>query len=243
MDSDTWISESLAGAGLPAGTTSPPPVHQSLHLTSNHFPSHLLLRSSLGQVNEATSGLLPRDSAPPAWAPLPSSRTGAEHRWAVITDRLRADLQGYLFAFPGRRLHQAWLAEGRRGHWSWCVAGSPSQRRTKCHRPPGWRGWFSLLGTGSCQQVGEGPKGGEKERKYNVSIQQQAVCVFQEPTGFFFFWEAKLISIKNSSVLNIYIWGGLQFSLVDSLTLPSQLRQPSATRKDTGRKMKIILLV
>ena len=126
-----------------------------------------------------TSGLLPRDSAPPARAPRPSSRTGAEHMWAVTTDRLRADLQGYLFAFPGRRLHQAWLAEGRRGHWSWCAAGSPSQRRTRCHRPPGWREWFSLLGTGSCQQVGEAGREGRK-RGNAMSVINSKQSVFSK---------------------------------------------------------------
>lgn len=78
----------LGGSGLPDGTASLSPVHRSLSLTSDHFPSHLLLRSSSGQVNE-NFGTPPRGlgtvqhPAPPARAPRLSSRTGAEHRWAV----------------------------------------------------------------------------------------------------------------------------------------------------------------
>lgn len=71
--------------------------------------------------------------------------------------------------------------------------------------PTGWKGQ-------------EGKRGGGKERKYNVSNQQGTVCIFQEAERLI--RGAKLISIKNSSMLSISIWGGPQFSLVDNRTLP-----------------------
>lgn len=117
-------------------------------------------------------GLLPGHASLSSILPVPPAREPGPvlphcGRAQVGRDpRLRADLQGYLFAFPGRRLHRAWLAEGLPGHWSWCEAGSPSQRRTECHQPQEWQGWFSLLDTGSCQQVGKA--GGEGKKKGNI---------------------------------------------------------------------------
>lgn len=49
-------------------------------------------------------------------------------------------------------------------------------------------------------------------------------------------------------MLSIYIWGGLQFSLVDSFTLPVEPQNPRPSAptvllgKDTGRGEKIIPL-
>lgn len=118
---------------------------------------------------------------------------------------------------------------------------------TKKNKMPPTTGMAGVIFTARYGQLpaGGGRQEGRGERK-EIQCQYSTVsslCFPRTYRLFFFFGEAKLISIKNSSVLNIYIWGGLQFSLVDSLTLPSQLRQPSATGKDTGKKMKIILLV
>ena len=58
------------------------------------------------------------------------------------------------------------------------------------------------------EERGEGSrKGGEKEKKYNVSNSSKQSVFSKNLQAFFFFFfgEAKLISIKNSSVLNIYI--------------------------------------
>lgn len=81
---------------------------------------------------------------------------------------------------------------------------------TKKNKMPPTTGMAGVIFTARYGQLptgGGSRKGGEKEKKYNVSNSSKQSVFSKNLQAFFFFFfgEAKLISIKNSSVLNIYI--------------------------------------
>lgn len=164
------------GGSLLDGTTSPPPVHQPLGLTSDHCTSHLLLSSSCRRGDAGC-----RDSSRVTWhrpAPCPSCtatsacppalwpRTGG--KWPKAEGRPSG-----LPICLSRSAASSGVARGRTpGSLKLVRSRVPITKKNSMPPTTGMAGVIFTARYGQLPTGWEGRKGGEKERKYHVSNQQ-----------------------------------------------------------------------